>query len=191
MMRISISWSACVAVGLGLLVLPLKWLLAGLLAATVHELMHILALACRGKSILSLSISHMGAKLETEPLDPKSELFCALAGPAGGLCLLIFLRPFPELALCALVQSVYNLLPFPGMDGGRCVHALLVLAGVLCVQVWQNRIASAIRWTATLVLLLFSLAAGEYGHTVMILALAAGRCIIRKTSCKDSIFAVQ
>jgi len=36
-------------------------------------------------------------------------------------------RAFPELAAAGLVQTVFNLLPLPFLDGGRAIRAALVL----------------------------------------------------------------
>ena len=51
-------------------------------------------------------------------------MFCAVTGPACGLCLVLLYRWFPELALFALFHSVYNLLPMYPADGGRIFAGL-------------------------------------------------------------------
>ena len=57
--------------------------------------------------------------MEVDGLSDGKELICALAGPAGGLILLIFARWIPRIAICAAVQALYNLLPVYPLDGGR------------------------------------------------------------------------
>ena len=57
------------------------------------------------------------------------ELLCALAGPFGSLLLALLLRHVPELAICGLIQGVYNLLPLYPLDGGRALRCLFSFAG--------------------------------------------------------------
>lgn len=120
------GWSLIFA-ALMLLLLPLKWLFAAVLAAAFHELCHwgVICL-CRGK-VTSLSIGMKGAVMQVEELPPHKELLCALAGPVGGLCLLLFAKWIPRTAFCAFVQSVYNLLPLLPLDGGRILKCVLLL----------------------------------------------------------------
>lgn len=108
-----------------LLVIPLQWFISALLAAAFHEFCHYVAVSiCRGH-VYVLHISHSGAKMESSPLSPGQELFCALAGPAGSFFLLIFFRSFPRLALCALIQGIFNLLPLYPLDGGRAFRCAI------------------------------------------------------------------
>lgn len=127
--NLRISGSFFILAALMLLVLPLKWLLAAALAAAVHEGAHYLALKlCRCK-VLSLQVGTGGAVIETDCISRGKELFCALAGPVGGLTLLLFAKWLPRTAVCALVQSAYNLLPLFPLDGGRalgCISQMLL-----------------------------------------------------------------
>ena len=122
--NLRISGSFFILAALMLLILPLKWLLAAALAAAVHELFHYLALKlCRCK-VLSLQVGTGGAVIETDCISRGKELFCALAGPVGGLTLLLFAKWLPRTAICALVQSAYNLLPLFPLDGGRALRCI-------------------------------------------------------------------
>ena len=122
--NLRISGSFFIVAALMLLILPLKWLLAAALAAAVHELFHYLALKlCRCK-VLSLQVGTGGAVIETDCISRGKELFCALAGPVGGLTLLLFAKWLPRTAICALVQSAYNLLPLFPLDGGRALRCI-------------------------------------------------------------------
>ena len=122
--NLRISGSFFILAALMLLILPLKWLLAAALAAAVHELFHYLALKlCRCK-VLSLQVGTGGAVIETDCISRGKELFCALAGPVGGLTLLLFAKWLPRTAICALIQSAYNLLPLFPLDGGRALRCI-------------------------------------------------------------------
>ncbi len=122
--KLYLGWDLCIGTALALLLFPLKWVLAWMLAAAVHELGHIGAVyLCHGK-IHGITLRLGGAKLETDYLSPRQELFCALAGPAAGLSLLLVGRWLPRTALLALAQSAYNLLPLFPLDGGRALRAL-------------------------------------------------------------------
>lgn len=113
--------SAAVAV----LLIPLPWLFAWVVAAIVHELFHLIAVWLFRFSILSIVIGAGGAKIETDmPIGLKMTV-SAVAGPIGGLLLLLLLRITPRIALCGLIQSIYNLLPLCHLDGGRALNGIL------------------------------------------------------------------
>ena len=122
---IRVQPSACILMAALLLLLPLDWLIAALLAAAVHELGHLAVIHAYGSRPEFLSIGFFGAQIHTGPLDNRAEFFCAAAGPAASLCLLSLCRFFPKLALCGAVQGMFNLIPVHPMDGGRMLHCLL------------------------------------------------------------------
>ena len=126
-MGICLEAGTCIFAALLLLTLPLPWLLSAILAASIHEFCHILALLLTKTKIYGLRIGPFGAKIETEPMSRTAELLCAAAGPAGSLCLLVLIRIFPRLALCGAVQGLFNLLPLHPMDGGRILRCGLDL----------------------------------------------------------------
>lgn len=113
-----------------LLFVPVPLIGAMLAAAVFHELCHIAALICLGHPVLSVSICATGARIRTEPLPPFHEILCALAGPLGALFLLLFARWIPAVAVCALIQSFYNLLPIYPADGGRALRRVISLMGL-------------------------------------------------------------
>lgn len=122
--NLRISGSFFILAALMLLVLPLKWLIAAALAAAVHEGAHYLALKLCRCHVLSLQVGTGGAVIKTDCISRGKELFCALAGPIGGLTLLLFAKWLPRTAICALVQSAYNLLPLFPLDGGRALRSI-------------------------------------------------------------------
>lgn len=107
-----------------LLILPLQWIGAALLAALVHELFHVGAVRLCGGRVFKLRIGTNGAAMEIPPMRRPQELFCALAGPLGGLLLLPLTKWLPRTALCAAFQSLYNLLPVYPLDGGRAIRCI-------------------------------------------------------------------
>ena len=111
-------------IALGLILVPFQWLAAWLLAAAVHELCHIISLIICRRTLYSVKIGAFGAKIEADMPDGIFGIICAMAGPLGGLLLLICLRAAPRVALCGLLQSLYNLIPISPLDGGRALLAL-------------------------------------------------------------------
>lgn len=126
--RIWVSGWGCVALALTLLVLPLPWVAAAVLAAAVHELCHYLAIAALGGKVGRIAVGSGGAAMELGCLSLVRELLAAAAGPVGSLSLMLMGRFFPRLALCGLVQGLFNLLPIYPLDGGRILRRALELA---------------------------------------------------------------
>lgn len=109
-----------------ILLFPDIWVLSWILAALIHECFHLLAMWLLKVKILKIEIGVFGAIIETESMDHYKELIVALAGPVGALLTLLFSKYIPRIALCAIVQTVYNLLPVYPLDGGRAVRCLLI-----------------------------------------------------------------
>ena len=127
MPKIQIAWSFWLLMAVLMLTLPLSWVLSAISSAAVHELCHIGMLKYLGIPIIRFRIQAGGAILDTGPTDDKAELLCALAGPVGSFLLLIFLYVFPRIALCGLVQGIYNLIPVKNLDGGRVIRCAIRL----------------------------------------------------------------
>lgn len=109
---------------LGLLVLPIWWVFAAMLAALWHEACHYFVLRLCDGQALSLKAGVTGAVMEVRFPGAAQEFFCALAGPVGSLLLLFFSRWLPRTAICAGFQGLYNLLPIYPLDGGRALRCL-------------------------------------------------------------------
>ena len=110
---------------LWLMLLPLKWLMAALCAACIHELFHLAAILLLGGKISHIVIRPMGTIMEVKQISGVQEAVCALAGPLGSLLLVLLIHRIPLIGLCALVQAVFNLLPIYPLDGGRAFLCFL------------------------------------------------------------------
>ena len=139
-----------------LLIVPLRLLLAAIISAVTHELFHILAIRCLRIPINEIYIGLRGARISTQPMTQRQELFCALAGPIGGILLVPFYRWIPAVSLCAFAQTLYNLLPIYPTDGGRvlqcCAYLLL-----------PEKHAHRFTWGLEIVTLSMIVAASIYG----------------------------
>ena len=78
-----IDAAACILAALGILLLPLNWILAGLIAAGVHELCHLLAVVAMGGRIWEFRLCAGGAVMEATPMSTGRELLCELADVAS------------------------------------------------------------------------------------------------------------
>ena len=110
---------------LALLTMPLNWLLAAAFAAGFHELCHVILVILLGGQLYSLRMRIGGAVIEASLPGRFREVLAILAGPLGSLALFFLYRFWPELAVCGVVQGIFNLLPLPHLDGGRILHGTL------------------------------------------------------------------
>ena len=116
-----------ILLALVLLTLPINWLLGWGIAVLVHEACHIAVIRILKGNILGVHIGIWGVRIEMDTMSAQREILCALAGPAGSLLLLCFLRVFPSMAVCAGFHALFNLLPVYPLDGGRMLRGLLTL----------------------------------------------------------------
>lgn len=190
-LNITVTPGTSVLLAAVLMLLPLKWIAAWMAATLVHELGHYLALRIMRIPVYSITATPRGILMETGVLSGGGELFTALAGPVGALVLLLVARIFPAVAVCACIQSLYNLLPVFPLDGGRALRCLLTKIPAPAA-VWVSGI---VEW----LVLSLAAAAGCYGTFCMklgILPVVGAICLFLraecvKIPCKESDLRVQ
>ena len=114
-----------IALAVTLLIVPLRWVVSWYTALFAHELFHYCAVRACGKNVYQIRFRLQGAFMDTDGFTNLQSIFCALAGPLAGILLLFTGRWFPRLAVCGLLQSLYNLLPVFPLDGGRALRGFV------------------------------------------------------------------
>ena len=180
--RVQVSGWGCVLLALALLVLPLSWLAAAVTAALFHELCHGAVAVALGGSLGNIRLGERGASMEVGGLSNGRELLAAAAGPVGSLGLLLG-RCFPRLALCGLVQGLYNLLPIYPLDGGHILFCLIRFRHSEGVALKICRRVGALAGVLASLGLLWL---GLYPGAILVLWMAAGNI-----TCKDGKLRVQ
>ena len=191
-MNLEISGTSWILGAMLLLVVPLNWLLAAITAAVFHELSHSAAILLLGGKIHGLKILPDGIRMETSPMTAWQEILCSLAGPAGSLLLVLLGKHTPRIALCALVQGCYNLLPVFPLDGGRALRCLLewLLSPKMAKMVERVLVCTVLAAVCSVILWLDrSLSMG--GILILIGAFGIAKGIFRKIPCKETVLRVQ
>lgn len=135
--------TSCMMLALALLILPLRWVLAWIMAAAVHEACHLLAVRLCGGKIDDIMIGANGALITVSELSTGRTMICSLAGPLGALLLLFAAEWLPATAICAIFQSAYNLLPLYPLDGGQVLRNLMCM---LFMPETACRICRIVQW---------------------------------------------
>lgn len=191
-LRIDISPQFCILAAIMLLLLPLPWLMGWGLAVVLHELSHCAMLCFCAVPIRGIYLGNHGVLIQTDAMPPWKTVISSLAGPLGGLLLLLTGKLFPQAAVCALLLSVYNLLPVYPLDGGRAFQAFTdgifgEKASICICNLVELLVLSAI-------LMLGLLAAFFWKLGLMPLLLAVILCLRLgkiKIPCKSTLNAVQ
>ena len=123
--RITVRPNVYIYLVLLLFLIPIQWLFAWILALSVHEFCHWAAVKACGGKVFELTIGIGGVQMQSTPLPNRRRLFCILSGPLGGFLLVFLGRWFSRIALCSWILSLYNLLPFSFLDGGKGLEILI------------------------------------------------------------------
>ena len=191
-MNLEISGVSWILGALLILVVPLNWLLAAATAAVFHELSHSAAILLLGGKIHGLKILPDGIRMETSPMAARQEILCSLAGPAGSLLLVLLGKHTPRIALCALVQGCYNLLPVYPLDGGRALRCLLRwFLPPKAAKTVEGFLVCAVLAAACPVVLWLDWRLSMDGILVLAGIFGVGRRIFRKIPCKETVLRVQ
>ncbi len=181
--RVNITPWSCIVLAFLLLTVPVRWLFAAIFAALVHEAAHYIAACFLGGRVEGIRLSGSGAAMGVWGLSPGKEAVVALAGPAGSFLLVLLSELFPELALCAMVQGSYNLLPIFPLDGGRTVRCVLSL---VLGKDKSRMLSQEIGWGSMLAILILGIYFQIWQSILMVLSL-----VFRNISCNDSKLRVQ
>lgn len=183
---LSIKPGFCIALCVAILVVPVQWLISWVCAAMIHELGHYLMLKILKIQICSISIGLSGAVIRTGQMTLKQELLSALAGPLLGFCSMGLARWLPYIAICALIQNVYNILPLPGHDGSRVLKCFL---GLLLTESVAEAVLVAVRVFVLILLVgicLYLATRVSFGYLLMWFAVGVAlKCFLVKIPCKD------
>lgn len=190
--KVGFSGGFCLMLAGMVLLLPLRWVLAFLIAAGFHEICHWLAiLLCSGRNS-SVEFHSYGARMFLPPMKPWQEALCALAGPAGGLALGMLSNHIPRIAVCAAIHSLYNLLPMYPLDGGRALQSLLCQFLHPTDAQWVSDFVGTAVGFALLMVGIFARIRLHLGPLpLLVAAFLLLRTKFSKTPCKTSGFRVQ
>ena len=166
-----------------LLLIPLKWLIAWMIAVLVHEGSHLLAVFMCGGRVEGIRIGIGGAVIQGSILSNGKRLICSLAGPFGGFLLVLLGRWIPRTALCSWLLSVYNLLPLLPLDGGQILLILLKSER-------RMRIAEAVIYGLLAIMAIFMTFILKLG-ILPLLTFSFLWLKNRKIPCKGSLFKIQ
>ncbi len=125
MKRIAVDPITYVYFALLLMFIPIRWLIAWVIAVLFHEFCHLIAVKLCGGNVLGVSIGVGGINMVCDALSRRCRFISVLCGPLGGLLLLLLSRYIPRIAICSWILSVYNLLPLLPLDGGRALRLLI------------------------------------------------------------------
>ena len=170
-----------VAAAMLTIILPFWLVVSWFVAALIHELSHYIILRICKVDIHSITLGMFGAVINTAPMNEAKEMVCALAGPIGGLGLIVFVDRIPYIALIGFLQSLFNLLPFDALDGGRVLSCLV---RCLCPK-YADAICFSVRFLVGVGIIIITI---RYMFTIPVLVLVGFILLIKfvpiKIPCK-------
>lgn len=98
------------------------------LAALVHELGHLIAMAALGEQPQSIVFGGFGVRMERRQgtrLSYQKEIWIYAAGPAVNLLAALLFFPNPQICRVHLLLGLFNLLPMGVLDGGQILRCIL------------------------------------------------------------------
>lgn len=177
---------------LAILVLPWKWMLACCLSVTLHELFHLIALRFVFGKWMPIHAFSRGIKIYIPNISPQQELFCTLAGPVGSFLLTLTYPYFPSLAICALVQGVYNMLPIYPLDGGRAICCLTDIFLPRAYALWLTEYIAYGCIGASSAVAIFATVFYNWGvFPIIMLLILFWKQLFGKNTCKHKHFALE
>lgn len=166
-------------------IIPVNWILAIFAASAFHELFHIILIKYFKGHIYDICLRPSGLIIHAQPMPIQQAVICTLAGPVGSLLLTLFSRIFPLIAICGCIQGIFNLLPLYPLDGGKILFMLFSeICGAKADKVFRC-------FQIIFVIVLLILASLFYDSIILFVFFLLLLLIKRKSSCKDSIIAVQ
>ena len=182
----------CIGLCVAVLIVPVQWLISWVCAAMIHELGPYFMLKILKIQICSITLGLSGAVIRTGQMTMNQELLSALAGPLLGFCSMGLARWLPYIAICALIQNVYNILPLPRHDGSRVLRCFL---GLLLTESVAEAVLVAVRVFVLILLVgicLFLATRVSFGYLLMWFAVGVAlKCVLVKIPCKDTKQIVQ
>ena len=115
----------CILLCILIFLVPLPWLVAWIAAVSFHEICHWSVVKLYGGHMRTVFVGLGGASMQCGGLSRRTYLLAILAGPVGGLLLVLLGRWLPRLAICSWLLSAYNLLPVLPLDGGQIMRILI------------------------------------------------------------------
>lgn len=174
-----------------LLVFPLNWLFAAIIAAVFHELCHLSMLFLLKGNLRSIRVYSSGCVMEVDRMREIHQFISILAGPMGSLSLIFLCRIAPRIAVCGLIQGVYNLIPIMPLDGGRMLR--IILYGICPERTERIMKIVEVILRLTMMLGILFLTVSRLLHPIsgISLILLNIKLTLRKIPCKQSKIGVQ
>jgi len=184
--RMLISPGFCFSLAFATFLIPLKWVVAWILAVAIHEMGHYIAIRLCSGSVYEVRIGFCGAAMCVELPNTRAEIISAISGPFCGALLVLLGKWFPRVAVCAFVQTAYNFLPISGLDGWHVVRCVVKKRFPSHIS---ERIMSCIEWAVLFGIFMFFIYISVLFRwtiiTVIGAVMLAAKAVFIKIPCKQ------